>query len=131
MYPFLKPGDRVIAEKVSPASLQVGDVAIFPNSSDNLVIHRLIKILPRNKGIFKGDSRLEPDPEPVELSFDITAGSISDVGIITLWKEDDASERNYAFIVSMIVSSILFLVLIVLTFIAIRKFRALGEEWEE
>ncbi len=68
MHPFLKPGDRVIAERVSPDSLQVGDVAIIPGSRDPLVIHRLVRILPQNKGILKGDSRLESDPEPVQLS---------------------------------------------------------------
>jgi hypothetical protein len=68
MYPFLKPGDRVIAERVSPYSLQVGDVAIIPGSRDHLVTHRLVKILSPNKGILKGDSRLESDPEPIELS---------------------------------------------------------------
>ncbi|MBN1832488.1 MAG: nucleotidyltransferase family protein [Deltaproteobacteria bacterium] len=68
MHPFLKPGDRVIAEKVSPESLQVGDVAIIADSRECFVIHRLVKILPQKKGICKGDSRLESDPEPVELS---------------------------------------------------------------
>jgi hypothetical protein len=68
MHPFLKPGDRVIAKKVSPDSLQAGDVAIIADSRDCHVIHRLVKILPQKKGIFKGDSRLESDPEPVELS---------------------------------------------------------------
>lgn len=68
MHPFLKPGDRVIAERVSPDSLQVGDVAIIPGSKDRLVTHRLVRIIHQNKGMLKGDSRLESDPEPVELS---------------------------------------------------------------
>ena len=68
MHPFLKPGDRVIAERVSPDSFQVGDVAVIPGSRDRLVIHRLVRILPQNKGVLKGDSRLESDPELVELS---------------------------------------------------------------
>ena len=68
MHPFLKPGDRVIVERVSPDSLQVGDIAIIPSSADRLVIHRLVRILPHNRGIMKGDSRLEFDPEIVELS---------------------------------------------------------------
>jgi len=68
MHPFLKPGDRVIAERVSAESLQVGDVAIIPSSKDCLVIHRLVRMLPQNRGILKGDSQLESDPEPVELS---------------------------------------------------------------
>ena len=68
MYPFLKPGDRVIAKRVSPNILQVGDVAVAPSSTDHLVVHRLVKLLPEGRGIFKGDSLLQPDPEPVELS---------------------------------------------------------------
>jgi hypothetical protein len=68
MHPFLKPGDRVIAERVSPDSLQVGDVAVIPSSRDRPVIHRLVRILPQNKGISKGDSRLESDLGLVELS---------------------------------------------------------------
>ena len=68
MYPFLKPGDRVIAKRVSPNYLKVGDVAVAPSSTEHLVVHRLVKILPQGKGVLKGDSLLVPDPEPVKLS---------------------------------------------------------------
>lgn len=68
MYPFLKPGDRIIVNRVSPKSFQVGDIALARIAKDNLVAHRLVKILPLGKGVLKGDSLLSPDPEPVELS---------------------------------------------------------------
>jgi len=68
MYPFLKPGDRIIVKRVSANAFQVGDIAVLRNSTDYLVVHRLVKLLPRGMGIFKGDSLLAPDPEPMELS---------------------------------------------------------------
>jgi hypothetical protein len=68
MYPFLRPGDRLIVSRVSPKSLQIGDIVLVPDLEKKYVAHRLVKMLPPDKGILKGDSLLEPDPEPAELS---------------------------------------------------------------
>ena len=68
MYPFLKPGDRLIVSKVSPKSLQVGDIVLVSDLQKRYVVHRLVKMLSPDKGILKGDSLLEPDPEPVDMS---------------------------------------------------------------
>jgi len=68
MYPFLRPGDRLVIKKASPNSLQVGDIAILTNSGSKHIAHRLIRKLSNDAGIFKGDSLLNPDPETVELS---------------------------------------------------------------
>ena len=65
MYPFLKPGDRLIVRPVSPDSFKVGDLAVLRNNGNHLVVHRLIEILPAGAGIFKGDSMPSCDPEPV------------------------------------------------------------------
>ncbi len=68
MYPFLKPGDRLIVSRVSPKSLQIGDIVLAPDLKKKYVVHRLVKMLPPDKGILKGDSLLKPDLEPAELS---------------------------------------------------------------
>jgi hypothetical protein len=68
MYPFLKPGDRLIVSKVSPKSLEVGDIVLVSDLQKKYMVHRLVKMLSPNKGILKGDSLLEPDIGPVDLS---------------------------------------------------------------
>ncbi len=78
MYPFLKPGDRLIVSKVPMKSLQIGDVVIVPDLSEQYVAHRLVRMLPPDKCILKGDSLLEPDSEPIELS--ILSGKV--IGIL-------------------------------------------------
>jgi hypothetical protein len=68
MYPFLKPGDRLIVSKVPQKSLQVGDIVLVSDPQKKYVVHRLVKMLSPDKGILKGDSLLETDLEPVDLS---------------------------------------------------------------
>jgi hypothetical protein len=68
MYPFLKPGDRLIARRVSPKSLEIGDIVLVPDLKKKYVAHRLVKMLPPDKCILKGDYLPEPDLEPAELS---------------------------------------------------------------
>ena len=67
MYPFLKPGDRILARPVQAGQLQVGDIVVAFRH-DYFVVHRLVKLLPRQKGLLKGDSLLKPDPEVTDLS---------------------------------------------------------------
>ena len=68
MYPFLKPGDRIVVKKGQEDFLQVGDIIVIPSKEDKYVIHRLIKMLPPDRCVLKGDSLLNPDPEPIKLS---------------------------------------------------------------
>ncbi|UCH23596.1 MAG: nucleotidyltransferase family protein [Deltaproteobacteria bacterium] len=68
MHPFLKPGDRLVVKRLSPESYRLGDVVVLHNSEDIYRVHRLIKLLPRYRGITKGDSLLAPDHAPVTLS---------------------------------------------------------------
>lgn len=67
MYPFLKPGDKLIIRHIDPHTLCLGDIAVADNDY-NFVIHRLVKILPDSRCLTKGDSMLSIDPEPVEFS---------------------------------------------------------------
>jgi len=68
MYPCLKPGDRIIVKRVPANALQVGDIAVLRDPEDRLVVHRLVKFISKGMGIFKGDSLLVPDLEPIKLS---------------------------------------------------------------
>ena len=68
MYPFLKPGDRLVIKRLLPEDYQVGDIVIVRNIDNHLVVHRLIKLLPHKRGITKGDSLFAPDPEPIDLA---------------------------------------------------------------
>lgn len=42
MWPFLKPGDKLIVEKISASSLSAGDVILY-KLNNQVVCHRLIK----------------------------------------------------------------------------------------
>jgi hypothetical protein len=68
MHPFLKPGDRLVVKRLSPENYRLGDIVVLRNSEDNYRVHRLIKLLPRYRGITKGDSLLAPDHASVTLS---------------------------------------------------------------
>ena len=68
MYPFLKPGDRLVVKRLPSENYQIGDVVIKRNIENRLMAHRLVKLLPNGRGITKGDSLLALDPEPVDLS---------------------------------------------------------------
>ena len=68
MYPFLRPGDRIIVKRISQGLPEIGDIVVLKSSREHFVVHRLVKILPSGKGILKGDSLLAIDPEPVVLS---------------------------------------------------------------
>ncbi len=65
MYPFLKPGDRLVIRKTLPADIQTGDTLAFYEGHHHLTVHRVVKILPDRKFITKGDSLTAPDPLPV------------------------------------------------------------------
>jgi signal peptidase I len=69
MYPFLKPGDRVVIKRAAQDSLQVGDIIVTPSKSQtHAVVHRIIKILPPDGCITKGDALFNPDPELILFS---------------------------------------------------------------
>ncbi|MDB9823271.1 nucleotidyltransferase family protein [Deltaproteobacteria bacterium] len=67
MHPFLKPGDQIVVNRVSPESLQVGDIVVVPLKG-RFVAHRLVKMLPGDRCVLKGDSMLKSDPEKFKLS---------------------------------------------------------------
>jgi len=68
MYPFLRPGDRLIVQPLSPDALQVGDIVVSRNHLGHPVAHRLVRRLPGAMGITKGDSLLAPDSDRVDLA---------------------------------------------------------------
>ncbi len=74
MYPFLKPGDRLIVSKVPMKSLQIGDVVIVPDLSEQYVAHRLVRMLPPDKCI-NSRGRLPPAQLRLVLSgIDVVLG---------------------------------------------------------
>ncbi|MCP3953136.1 MAG: hypothetical protein GY697_13100, partial [Desulfobacterales bacterium] len=60
MYPFLKPGDRLVIRKTSPTDFQIGDILVF-HTDQRLTVHRAIKTLPDQQFITKGDAMTTPD----------------------------------------------------------------------
>ena len=67
MYPFIKPGDRLVVKKAPAFSLEVGDIPVV-SVKDNYMIHRLVKIFPSGKFLLKGDSMPSTDTEPIGFS---------------------------------------------------------------
>jgi hypothetical protein len=67
MYPFLKPGDRLVVRRVPAAHVQVGDILVIPGEDNRIVAHRLIKLFPEGVAVTKGDSMFRADTVPVDL----------------------------------------------------------------
>jgi hypothetical protein len=67
MYPFLKPGDRLVVRRVPAAHVQVGDILVIPGEDNRIVAHRLIKLSPEGVAVTKGDSMFRADTAPVDL----------------------------------------------------------------
>jgi hypothetical protein len=67
MYPFLKPGDRLVVRRVPAAVLQVGDILVFPGEDNRMTAHRLIKLSPEGVAVTKGDSMFRADTAPLDL----------------------------------------------------------------
>jgi signal peptidase I len=67
MYPFLRPGDRLVIRKDAFQTFKVGSIILFrngrPDHSRQLVAHRVIRIMPNGRILTKGDNLLRPDPE--------------------------------------------------------------------
>jgi signal peptidase I len=66
MRPFLRGGEVLIIEPVGSRRLRVGDVVLFMDGQDRLVIHRIVQF----KGASvqtQGDALNEPD-SPVEIA---------------------------------------------------------------
>lgn len=72
MWPFLRAGQRIIARKIPPQELQVGDIILY-NQADKVVCHRLVKVIKGDRGsclYARGDnstSRAELIPEEMYL----------------------------------------------------------------
>ena len=66
MRPFLQGGEILIIEPVGERRLRVGDIVLFKDGQDRLVIHRVIRV--RETSVqTQGDALNEPD-SPVELA---------------------------------------------------------------
>jgi len=63
MYPAIKPGDRLVIQKLESTDYQVGDVLVIP-SDQGLIVHRAVKSLPGPQFITKGDSMASADTAP-------------------------------------------------------------------
>ena len=48
MYPIILNGDRITVELIRPELIKVGDILLY-QSEDNLIAHRVIKILKRSE----------------------------------------------------------------------------------
>jgi hypothetical protein len=69
MYPFLRPGDRLIIRRVPPERLRRGDIVVLDDKG-RLVAHRLVRRLPGGRVVLKGDSLPAPDsplPNPARI----------------------------------------------------------------
>lgn len=68
MQPLINPGDIVIIDSSSVASIKVGDIIQYKIKDYN-VVHRVVKILDDSNGIsliLKGDNNLNVDRDPVK-----------------------------------------------------------------
>jgi hypothetical protein len=66
MRPFLQGGEVLIIEPIGSRRLRVGDVVLFKDGQDRLVIHRVIRV--REVSVqTQGDALNEPD-SPVEIT---------------------------------------------------------------
>lgn len=70
MYPFFKPGDRLVVQTVPVNTLQSGDILVLksPGSDHQFFAHRLVDLLPDGRGITKGDAMLDADPNSIKLN---------------------------------------------------------------
>lgn len=66
MLPMLKPGDKVIAQKIDPKSLRVGDIVVFRRAGE-FITHRLVGRASR-QWITKGDHWRHLDPSLSEVA---------------------------------------------------------------
>jgi signal peptidase I len=66
MRPFLQGGEILIIEPIGGRRFRVGDVVLFRDGQDRLVIHRIIRVMDRAVQTH-GDALNEPD-SPVEIS---------------------------------------------------------------
>lgn len=86
MEPFASPGDLLVQRPVPADEVAVGDVVTVPASSDRLVTHRVVRLIPLEDGgviaRLKGDASPLTDPVPVRLQGEVTrvAGVVPMVG---------------------------------------------------
>jgi signal peptidase I len=74
MYPFFKPGDRLVVKKTTYNRLRPGDVVLYRNlqsgASPGMTAHRIIKTMSTGPLVTKGDNMHRSDPA-VRLSGDL------------------------------------------------------------
>ena len=65
MYPFLRPGDRLIIKREPYGPARLGDIVLFENEPSSLptklTAHRIVRILSNNRFMTKGDNLLRYD----------------------------------------------------------------------
>ncbi|MBW2614844.1 MAG: S24/S26 family peptidase [Deltaproteobacteria bacterium] len=65
MYPFLRPGDRLIIKREPYGPAKLGDIVLFEDKQSSplweLTAHRIVRIISHNKFITKGDNLLKHD----------------------------------------------------------------------
>ena len=65
MFPFIRPGDRLIARRAVGSPLKIGDVVLFAPHTDPggpaLTAHRIVEIPAADRFVTKGDNRPFPD----------------------------------------------------------------------
>ena len=67
MRPFVRDGDVVEVEPIGESSIRRGDVVLFREAEDRVLVHRVIQLGPRDRPdglLTKGDAVVHPD-EPV------------------------------------------------------------------
>ena len=66
MFPFLRPGDRLIIKREPYGPAKLGDIVLFEHEQSSpvreLTAHRIVRIISHNRFITKGDNLLRPDP---------------------------------------------------------------------
>jgi signal peptidase len=101
MRPSLPVGGVVITQRVPVSDLGEGDVIVFlePDSTTNLVVHRIVSLEPGSSGPIvhtKGDANEAPDPWTLALPGDHAYRAVSClpfVGYLAVWAHSPSGGR--------------------------------------
>jgi len=65
MRPFIRPGDRIVVERVGEEAIRIKDILVFRNAGGQLVAHRLLRIedgSAARRYVARGDACRREDP---------------------------------------------------------------------
>jgi len=92
MWPFLRPGQKLVIKKISMGDLKIGDIVLYM-ANNQLVCHRLVKkVIDKKKNVFyvRGDNSLSlSEPLQKEMFLGKVMGALRNGKMINFvgWKQ--------------------------------------------